>query len=206
MASHEPVCLLFIVAPGAGSRTQFGQKILPIGSTQPDATPASDVPHTTLPLNAADTSGDEPPSHDGTKREGQAKRVAWAGVKTAFSVLEASADAFASLKSAIGGLDQCIEICEKASKAREDYDKPEEEINDLIATEDGFEDGLAENTRTASIRSLSRGAGDSEEETREKYDRATSRSARRPGRHHGMLSADRGTHQPTDEALTSTRI
>lgn len=41
-----------------------------------------------------------------------AKSTAWAGLKTLLKVLESSADAFGPLKSAIGGLNQCIDIYE----------------------------------------------------------------------------------------------
>lgn len=41
-----------------------------------------------------------------------AKSTAWAGLKTLLKVLESSSDAFGPLKSAIGGLNQCIDIYE----------------------------------------------------------------------------------------------
>ncbi|KAH7318910.1 hypothetical protein B0J17DRAFT_605653, partial [Rhizoctonia solani] len=166
-----------ISQPEAAKASTLSLPNLPIGSTQSDATvsgpPASDAPHTARSMNAVDGSGDEPPSHNGTKREGRAKQLAWAGVKTAFSLIEASADAFGPLKSAIGGLNRCIEICEKASKAGEDYDVLAREISNLLANLNEFEDGLADNARTASIRSLSSGIKAELDIVKEKQGRIT---------------------------------
>ncbi|KAH7337855.1 hypothetical protein B0J17DRAFT_439257 [Rhizoctonia solani] len=163
--------------PEAAKASAVSLPNLPVAVTQLDSAardlPVSHVPDATLPLDAGGTSRNEPPSHDEAKRKGRARQVAWAGIKTAFSVLEASADAFAPLKSVIGGLNRCIEVCEKASKARENYDILEGEIDKLIADLDGFEDGLADNARTASIRSLSGGIKAELDTVKEKQERST---------------------------------
>ncbi|KAG8689281.1 hypothetical protein FRC11_003394 [Ceratobasidium sp. 423] len=60
--------------------------------------------------------------------------MAWSGVKTLLEVLEASADAFGPLKSAVGGLNKCIKIYEKnASKGRKDYAELHEKLDGLLS-------------------------------------------------------------------------
>ncbi|CAE6450229.1 unnamed protein product [Rhizoctonia solani] len=62
-----------------------------------------------------------------------AKRsMAWSGLKTLLQVLESSSDTFGSLKSAISGLNKCIDIYERASKGRKDYDELREKLDGLL--------------------------------------------------------------------------
>ncbi|KDN36145.1 hypothetical protein RSAG8_11026, partial [Rhizoctonia solani AG-8 WAC10335] len=58
--------------------------------------------------------------------------MAWSGVKALNKVLESSSDVFGPLKSAIGGLNKCIDIYERASKGRKDYDELREKLDDLL--------------------------------------------------------------------------
>jgi hypothetical protein len=62
------------------------------GSTRASTSPANANPSSSAPSNA--------------------KQTAWAGFKTFLKLLNASADAFGPLKSAVGGISQCIEIFE----------------------------------------------------------------------------------------------
>ncbi|CAE6420290.1 unnamed protein product [Rhizoctonia solani] len=134
--------------------------------------PVANVPET-VSHPKEDMPGDKPLSHDETKPTGRAREVVWAGVKMAFSVLEASADAFAPLKSAIGGLNRCIEISEGVSKAREDYDRLQSEIESLIANLDKFKNDLVIDARTASIRNIISGIKEELNQVKRKQDRNT---------------------------------
>ncbi|KAL5634270.1 hypothetical protein ACGC1H_006175 [Rhizoctonia solani] len=58
--------------------------------------------------------------------------TAWSGAKTLLVVLESSADAFGPLKSAIGGLNKCIDIYERAAKGRKDYDELRDKLDGLL--------------------------------------------------------------------------
>ncbi|KAJ1305552.1 hypothetical protein OPQ81_000555 [Rhizoctonia solani] len=58
--------------------------------------------------------------------------MTWSGIKVVLAVLEAGSEAFGPLKSAIGGLNECIAIFQSASKGRKDYAELHEKLNGLL--------------------------------------------------------------------------
>ncbi|EUC57206.1 vegetative incompatibility protein HET-E-1 [Rhizoctonia solani AG-3 Rhs1AP] len=68
----------------------------------------------------------------GTKDRPVKGGLAWSGLKTLLQILESSSDAFGPLKSAISGLNKCIDIYERASKGRKDYDELREKLQGLL--------------------------------------------------------------------------
>ncbi|KDN43046.1 hypothetical protein RSAG8_06369, partial [Rhizoctonia solani AG-8 WAC10335] len=98
------------------------------------------------PLGANNT-----PAASSSEAENQPAKsgMAWSGVKALNKVLESSSDVFGPLKSAIGGLNKCIDIYEvcvsfdlrlahliskqRASKGRKDYDELREKLDGLLS-------------------------------------------------------------------------
>ncbi|KAG8749219.1 hypothetical protein FRC11_011521, partial [Ceratobasidium sp. 423] len=101
------------ITPHSGSVTP-----IPANSTSNLSTPPNVSNQPSSPTPAANS----PPEKES---------IAWSGVKTLLQVLESSADAFGPLKSAVGGLNKCIDIFERASKARDDYAELREKLDGL---------------------------------------------------------------------------
>ncbi|KDN34024.1 hypothetical protein RSAG8_12885, partial [Rhizoctonia solani AG-8 WAC10335] len=58
--------------------------------------------------------------------------TAWSGARTLLAVLESSADSFGPLKSAVGGLDKCIDSYERATKGRKDNEELLNKLKELV--------------------------------------------------------------------------
>ncbi|CAE6527848.1 unnamed protein product [Rhizoctonia solani] len=58
--------------------------------------------------------------------------LAWTGAKLLLQVVSASADVFPPLKSAVGGLNECIAIYERANKGRKDFGHLLNKIDELM--------------------------------------------------------------------------
>ncbi|QRV81749.1 Notchless protein [Ceratobasidium sp. AG-Ba] len=80
---------------------------------------------------------------DESKSKGQ---TVWAGVKTLLAVLDAASDAFGPLKSAVGGINKCIEIFEGEIDARGEYEQLRQHLNDICTEIAAF---IKENTSAA---------------------------------------------------------
>ncbi|KDN36607.1 hypothetical protein RSAG8_10710, partial [Rhizoctonia solani AG-8 WAC10335] len=83
--------------------------------------------------------------------------VAWSGVKTLLKALESSSDAFGPLKSAIGGLNKCIDIYDRASNGRKDYDELRGKLDGLLADLAGHMAKPMDPMMTNSVKLLCRG-------------------------------------------------
>ncbi|KAG9119925.1 hypothetical protein FRC07_004817, partial [Ceratobasidium sp. 392] len=59
------------------------------------------------------------------------KTTAWSGLKTLLGVLDASADAFGPLKSAVGELLNCIDVYEKQAIVGAEYRQLRAELNNI---------------------------------------------------------------------------
>ncbi|CUA69891.1 hypothetical protein RSOLAG22IIIB_04147 [Rhizoctonia solani] len=70
------------------------------------------------------------PTSDGVDPAGRS--VVWPAVRTLLAVLESSSDAFNPLKSAISGLNECIDIYERAAKGHKDYDELRDKLGKLL--------------------------------------------------------------------------
>ncbi|CAE6459067.1 unnamed protein product, partial [Rhizoctonia solani] len=58
--------------------------------------------------------------------------LVWTGAKLLLQVVSASADVFPPLKSAVGGLNECVSIYERANKGRKDYGHLLNKIDELM--------------------------------------------------------------------------
>ncbi|KAH7338482.1 hypothetical protein B0J17DRAFT_706798, partial [Rhizoctonia solani] len=96
----------------------------------------SDSPQVPIPTDTASNLSVPPDvGHQrsaSASQSGKSKGVR-SGFKTLFGVLESSTDVFGPLKSAISGLNRCIDMFERASKSRKDHAKLLQELDDLSA-------------------------------------------------------------------------
>ncbi|QRV96187.1 WD repeat-containing protein [Ceratobasidium sp. AG-Ba] len=107
-----------------------------VSDTHPTPNPDSTFPDVRPPTPG--TEGSPAPSDGQTtnvppeesKSTGQ---TVWAGVKTLLAVLDASSDAFGPLKSAVGGINKCIEIFESEIDARGEYEQLRQHLNDVCS-------------------------------------------------------------------------
>ncbi|CAE6510283.1 unnamed protein product [Rhizoctonia solani] len=90
------------------------------------------------------------------KSGSRVRKVTGTGLKTLWGALESSADAFGPLKSAIGGLNRCVEIFESASKARDDYRELGEKLDQTLGDLSQFVDDPI-SPRTMSVKNLCNG-------------------------------------------------
>ncbi|KAH7310388.1 hypothetical protein B0J17DRAFT_711327 [Rhizoctonia solani] len=77
--------------------------------------------------------------------------LVWTGAKLLLQVVNASADVFPPLKSAVGGLNECINIYERAKKGRKDYGHQLNKINELLEELQGYMKGREAMEMTQSV-------------------------------------------------------
>ncbi|KAG8722997.1 hypothetical protein FRC09_005181 [Ceratobasidium sp. 395] len=118
----------------------------PPGLISPDPEHPSAIQDPNQPIPAS--SG---PSSVGEQSAGH---LSWAGLKSLISVLEAGSGAFGPLKSAIGGLSQCIEIFEHKNQIGEEYKKLRAELNAILKDLSNYLGGSSPPTMTPVIENI----------------------------------------------------
>ncbi|CAE6502252.1 unnamed protein product [Rhizoctonia solani] len=108
------------------------------------------LPVDTTSNNPAGTDEDNPAPKFGADNKASKTGLVWTGAKVILRVVNASADAFPPLKSAVSGLKECIDIYEGVSKGCNDYGKTLEEVTGLLEELEGYlqEQGAMEMTRS----------------------------------------------------------
>ncbi|EUC55101.1 vegetative incompatibility protein HET-E-1, putative [Rhizoctonia solani AG-3 Rhs1AP] len=91
------------------------------------------------------------------KPERRAKKIKWSGLNTLSGILKLGAETFSPLESAIGGLERCIGIFERASKARGEYQELGEKLDQLLGDLAQFRNGWMGKGMTTSVKSLCSG-------------------------------------------------
>ncbi|CAE6515427.1 unnamed protein product [Rhizoctonia solani] len=109
------------------------------------------LPVDTTSNDPAGVHDDNPPAEDSitaTDKQPSKAGLVWTGAKVLLRVVNASADAFPPLKSAVSGLKEIIDIYEGVSKGRADYGKTLHEVNGLLEELEGYlqEQGAMEMT------------------------------------------------------------
>ncbi|KAF8600493.1 hypothetical protein BDV93DRAFT_510821 [Ceratobasidium sp. AG-I] len=119
------------VAPSAAPQLVATAPVL-VSADTPSAT--SQISRSTWPVvrNIEPAKGTSSASTAAPGAGRSAKSTTWSGLKTLLDLLNASADAFGPLKSAVGGILECINIYEREAKAREDYEKLGAELDLLF--------------------------------------------------------------------------
>ncbi|KAG8724875.1 hypothetical protein FRC09_012786 [Ceratobasidium sp. 395] len=92
-----------------------------------------------------------------SKETSSPKHTVWTGLKSLVNALNDSNDAFAPLKSAIGGLWSCIEIYENEALARKEYDQLRTELNGICQDISEYIKAPVSLSMTPSIDNLARG-------------------------------------------------
>ncbi|CAE6496417.1 unnamed protein product, partial [Rhizoctonia solani] len=117
--------------------------------------PPSGVVNPSLPVNTtsnAPAAADEDNPVPKIRADNKASKtgLVWTGAKVLLRVVNASADAFPPLKSAVTGLKECIDIYEGVSEGRMNYGKTMEEITQLLEELRGYllEQGAMEMTHS----------------------------------------------------------
>ncbi|CAE6472789.1 unnamed protein product [Rhizoctonia solani] len=87
----------------------------------------------------------------------QSNKMEWFGLKMLSNVIKSGAATFGPLESAIGGLEQCIDILERASKIRGDYREIAEKLDQLLEDLAAFNSKWMEEAMTTSVRNLCSG-------------------------------------------------
>lgn len=100
-----------------------GSQLQPAISLSPVDSPSPGADEDNQPSNEPRPTLDKLPTKAG---------FVWTGAKLLLQVVGASSDVFPPLKSAISGLNECINIYERANKGRKDYDKTSKEIDRLL--------------------------------------------------------------------------
>ncbi|CAE6499612.1 unnamed protein product, partial [Rhizoctonia solani] len=123
--------------PGTGSDHRN-----PTSSRTPEALPDAQPEPVYLPLpvnstlqTPAGTHKDNQPADNARLEDNKQDSTAglvWTGAKLLLQVVSASADVFPPLKSAVGGLNECISIYERANKGRKDYGHLLNKIDELL--------------------------------------------------------------------------
>ncbi|KAG8737664.1 hypothetical protein FRC11_001893, partial [Ceratobasidium sp. 423] len=91
------------------------------------------------------------------KLEMPEKKVAWSGLKALLGVLKSGTEMFGPLKSAIGSLEHCIDIFERASKARDEYQELGEKLDQLLGDLAQFNSDWLGKSMTMSVKNLCAG-------------------------------------------------
>ncbi|KAH7310239.1 hypothetical protein B0J17DRAFT_622414 [Rhizoctonia solani] len=108
----------------------------------------------TLKTPGGEDNDNQPADHSlakDNKRDGTTGLV-WTGAKLLLQVVNASADVFPPLKSAVGGLNECINIYERAKKGRKDYGHQLNKINELLEELQGYMEGREAMEMTQSVK------------------------------------------------------
>ncbi|QRW10522.1 Vegetative incompatibility protein HET-E-1 [Ceratobasidium sp. AG-Ba] len=119
-----PVPQIVVSADACVSDTQATSDL---NTTSPDIHPRT-----------PDAAGSPAPSHTHTTNAPSEENIStrqtvWAGVKTLLAVLDGNSNAFGPLKSAVGGINKCIEIFESEIEARGEYEQLRQDLNDICS-------------------------------------------------------------------------
>ncbi|EUC53476.1 vegetative incompatibility protein HET-E-1, partial [Rhizoctonia solani AG-3 Rhs1AP] len=111
------------------------------------------------------------PMPPGADKKPAKRSIAWSGIKTLLQVLESSSDAFGPLKSAIGDLNKCIDIYERASKGRKDYDELRDKLDGLLTDLAGHMAHPMDSMMTNSVKLLCCGIDEEVKKVKDKQGR-----------------------------------
>ncbi|KAH7318916.1 hypothetical protein B0J17DRAFT_686223 [Rhizoctonia solani] len=102
----------------------------------------------------------------------QVRKMKWSGLKMFLSVIKSGAATFGPLESAIGGLEQCIGIFERASKARDDSRELGEKLDQLLEDLAEFNNNWMGEAMTTSVKNLCSGINAEIKTIEEKQERS----------------------------------
>ncbi|KDN41571.1 hypothetical protein RSAG8_07372, partial [Rhizoctonia solani AG-8 WAC10335] len=108
----------------------------------------------TLESDEATASAPNPPLSDIPNSEPQTKGIAWPGLSNLLGALKSGAGASGPLRSALEGLERCIDIFERTSKARDDYQELGKKLDELLGDLAQFNNGWMGKAMTASVKNL----------------------------------------------------
>ncbi|QRV81757.1 Vegetative incompatibility protein HET-E-1 [Ceratobasidium sp. AG-Ba] len=146
--------------------------------------PVPETPNTSLPIVAAVSSQSHESGAAGSsltscthttssiaEEKNSTAHAMWTGVKTLLSTLEESAAAFGPLKSAISGINNCIDIFEMQASTREDYARLRTDLNNLCLDICSFIKGDTPPAMTSIVLAIARGINKETQLVQEKQTR-----------------------------------
>ncbi|KDN33509.1 hypothetical protein RSAG8_13402, partial [Rhizoctonia solani AG-8 WAC10335] len=127
----------------------------PVGTASTKSLPNPDVGHLpTLASDEATAAAPNPALIDIPNSEPQTKGIAWPGLSNLLGALKSGAGASGPLQSALEGLERCIDIFKRASKARDDYQELGKKLDELLGDLAEFNNSWMGKAMTASVKNL----------------------------------------------------